>query len=263
MSEMLMTNVKEKFANARELCAGMSEEVYALTDYVATVANDSLVPAGFLMMFVCVMDDLEKKRCGFATVTEFPEYLITHNMQVRAQMPFILQVVDAIAEPDFADEVRSQCKEAFHWNIPKRVDISSKISEHENVNVAVNWWAEAIQHPKMDNGDDGLASLMVMLGGCTGGRQLTKAELQTFRERLADIIVRELKEHPAEDYPRFEVVLSVDYGPNRLLGEAGDTIGLGQFDYPCKTVMWVSETEVSVRAGYGAPMRVIWRVDAA
>lgn len=72
MSEMLMTDVCKKFANARELCPGMSEEIYALTDYMAAIANDQLVPGGILMMLVCVMDDLEKKRCGFAHKTEFP-----------------------------------------------------------------------------------------------------------------------------------------------------------------------------------------------
>lgn len=255
MSEV-MTNVKEKFADARKLCAGMSEEVYALTDYLATVANDSLVPAGFLMMFVCVMDDLEKKRCGSAARADFPEYLAIHNLQVRAQMPFILQVVDAIAEPDFADEVRAQCEEAFHWNVPKRVDVSSKISEHENINAAVNWWAEAIQHPKMDNGDDGLSMLMMMLGGCTNSRQLTETELQLFREKLSDGIMRQM-EHMDH------VTLRVDYEPDRILGEAGGAIGLGQFNFPCKTTMWITETEVSVSAGYRAPKQTIWSANAA
>ena len=251
MSEMLMTNVKEKFANARELCAGMSEEIYALTDYISAVANDSLVPAGFLMMFACVMHDLEVKRCGFARAVEFPEYLIVHNMQVRAQMPYVLQVVDAIAEPEFADEVRFQCLTTFGWNIPKRIDVSSKVSEHGNINAAVNWWAEAIQHPKMDNGDDGLASLMVMLGGRTSRRQLTEAELQTFREKLTEEITRQMARNG-------RLTLSVDYNPDRVLYQAGAAIGLGQFDYPCKTTMWITETEVSVRAGYGASEQTIW-----
>jgi len=255
MSEMLMTGVCKKFANARELCPGMSEEIYALTDYMAAIANDQLVPGGILMMLVCVMDDLEKKRCGFAHKTEFPAYLASHNMQVRAQLPYILQVVDAIAEPDFADEVRAQCKEALHWDIPKRVNVSSEVSEHGYINAAVNWWAEAIQHPKMDNGTDELSMIMAMFGG-VNKRQLTEPELQTFREALAKGIMDQMA------YSK-RVTLSVDYGPDRILGEAGCTIGLGQFDFPCKTVMWITETEVRVRAGYGADERVIWNTNAA
>ena len=256
MSEMLMTDVCKKFANARELCPGMSEEIYALTDYMAAIANDQLAPGGILMMLVCVMDDLEKKRCGFAHKTEFPEYLVTHNLQVRAQLPYILQVVDAIAEPDFAEEVRAECKEAMHWDIPKRIDVSNEASERGYINAAVNWWAEAIQHPKMDNGGNGLAMLMVMFGGCTSSRQLTEPELAVFREKLAAGIAT-LMERMGH------ATLSVDYGPDRTLGEAGATIGLGQFDFPCKTTTWISETKVSVRAGYGAPEQVIWSTDNA
>lgn len=255
MSEMLMTDVRKKFASARELCPGMSEEIYALTDYISTIANDQLVPGGILVMLIGVMDDLEKKRCGFARKTEFPEYLATHSMQVRAQLPYILQVVDAIAEPDFADEVRTECKEALCWDIPKRIDVSSEVSEHGYINAAVNWWAEAIQHPKMDNGDDGLAMLMMMFGGRTSSRQLTEADITTFRETLTAGIV-ELMERTGY------ATLSVDYGPDRTLGEAGDAIGLGQFDFPCKTTMWITEIKVSVRAGYGAPEQIIWSPNA-
>lgn len=254
MSEMLMVDVCKKFASARELCPGMSEEVYALSDYLSAVANDQLVPTGILIMLLCTMDDLEKKRCGFAHKTEFPEYLATHNMQVRAQMPYILQVIDAIAEPDFADAVRTECAEALHWNVPKRVAVSGEISKCGYINAAVNWWSEAIQHPKMDNGDDGLAMIMMMFGG-SNKRQLTESELQTFREALTTGITDQMNH--AE-----RITLSVDYGPDRILGEAGYAIGLGQFDFPCKTTMWISETEVSVRAGYGAPEQVIWSANA-
>lgn len=256
MNKMLMINVKEKFAQARELCPGMSEEVYALTDYFADVTNDRLTPTGILMVLVSIMDDLKTKRCGFAAQIEFPEYLVTHNAQVQAQMPFVLQVIDAIAETDFAEAVRAECREVFHWNIPKRVDISSKVSEHENINAAVNWWAEAIQHPKMDNGDDNLAMLLTMFGGRTSRRQLTEADLQTFREKLTGGISEQMED-------RGRVTLSVDYGPDHILGEAGAAIGLGQFDFPCKTTMWITETEVSVSAGYGAPQQTIWAANAS
>ena len=251
MNEMLITNLAEKFAKARELCPGMSEEIYALSDYLAAITHDQLVPGGIVIMLIGVMDDLEKKRCGFANKVEFPEYLVTHNAQARAQLPYILQVIDAVVEPDFADAVRTECQEAFHWNIPKRIEVSHEVSKHAHINAAVNWWAEAIQHPKMDNGDDSLAMLMVMLGGCTNRRQLTETELQTFRTALANDIINEM-EH------RKSMTLSVDYGPDYILGIAGNAIGLGQFDFPCKTVMWISETEVRVRAGYGASEQVIW-----
>lgn len=249
---MLLNNVTEKFAKARELCPGMSEEVYALTDYLATVANDSLVPEGILIMLVCAMDDLEKKRCGFAKQSEFPKYLAEHSLQVRAQMPYILQVVDAIAEQDFAEAVRAKCKMALNWDVPKRVNITDKVSEHEYINAAVNWWTEAIQHPKMDNGTDEMSGFMMLVGGGMSKRQLTEAELRIFREKLAEGILEEMKEMGGR------VTLDVDYSPDRILSEAGAAIGLGPFSYPCKTTMWISKIEVSVCAGYGAPEQIVW-----
>lgn len=256
MNKMLMVNVKEKFAQARELCPGMSEEVYALTDYFADVANDRLYPAGILVVLACIMDDLRTKRCGLAPQIEFSEYLVTHSAQVQTQMPFVLQVIDAIAEPDFAEAVRAECGEVFHWNVPKRVAISGKTSEHENINAAVNWWAEAIQYPKMGNGDDNLAMLLPMFGGRASRRQLTETDLQTFREKLTDGISKQM-----EGMGR--VTLSVDYGPDRILGEAGAAIGLGKFDFPCKTTMRITEAEVEVSAGCAVPWQTIWSANAS
>lgn len=250
----LIANLKEKFTEARELCPGMSEEIYALTDYLADVANDSLYPTGVVIMLIGVMDDLEKKRCGFSHTVEFPEYLITHGAQAKAQMPYLLQVIDAIAEPEFAEAVRAECKAAFHWDIPKLIATTSKVSEQAYINAAVDWWAETIQHPKMDNGDDTLATLMAMFGGSK--RQLTEPELQSFREGLAAGITEQMN-----DVGR--CTLSVDYAPDRILGEAGARIGLRQLDFPCKTTMWISKHTVSVCAGYGASEQVIWRADKA
>lgn len=254
MKELLMTNVNAQFAKARELCPGMSEEVYALTDYLAAIANESLFPTGVTIMLLGLMDDLEKKRCGFSHKAEFPEYLASHSVQARAQMPYLLQVMDAIAEPDFAEAVRAERKEAFHWDVPKRIAATDKISEHEYINAAVDWWSETIQHPKMDNGDDGLAMLMAMFGGSK--RQLTEPELQSFRESLATGIMRQMAKMKC-------CTLSVDYAPDQILSEAGEQIGLSQFDFPCKTMMWISEFEVSVSAGHGAPNQTIWRASKA
>ncbi len=246
MSELLMTYVKAKFANAREACPGMSEDVYALTDYFAEVANDQLTPAGVTMVLLCIMDDLKKKRCGFGRQVEFPAHLAQRALQVRAEMPYFLQVLDAVAERGFADEVRAECREAFNWDVPKRVTTTDKISSRDNINAAVDWWSEAIQHPKMDNGTNEMSMAMMLFGGMHR-RQLTADDLRTFREKLAEGIVQRMVREG------HRITLDVDYGPDRTLGEAGAAIGLGQFDFPCKTTMWVSDTEVRVSAGYGAP----------
>ena len=48
MTEKTMNNVREKLSRSREMCPGLSEEVYALTDYMASVANDKLLLQGML-----------------------------------------------------------------------------------------------------------------------------------------------------------------------------------------------------------------------
>lgn len=252
MEELLMTDVNKKFAEARKLCPGMSEEVYALTDYLASVANSTLYPGGVVVTLLGVRDDLEKNRCGFSGVMEFPEYFITHGVQARAQMRYLLQVIDAIAEPDFAEAVRRECKEVFGWNVPKRIVVASKVSEHDYIGAAVDWWAEMIQHPKMDNGEAGLANLMTMFGGSK--RQLTEPELQVFRESLAAGITEQMGTVG-------RCTLDVDYSPDHILGEAGARIGLNRFDFPRKTTMYINESTVTVSIGCGAPEQVIWRAE--
>lgn len=64
-NQNLLKNVKQKFAEAREKCPGMSDDVYALTDYISSVANDELVPMGLIMCMTLVLDDLQKGRNGF------------------------------------------------------------------------------------------------------------------------------------------------------------------------------------------------------
>lgn len=249
MSNLLMKNVREKFTKAREKCPGMSEEIYAVTDYLATIANDTLAPAGVVVMLISVIDDLDKKRCGFGIQIEFPEYLAIHAPQVRAQLPYILQVFDAIFDEAFAKEVREECQEAFHWGVPRRVVATDKVSTSDYINAAVDWWAEAIQHPRMNRGGNQSAFLMPTLGGKS--RQYTENEINQFRKVLADVLAKELER-------RERVVLSVNYRPDCFLSQAGNIIGMNQFDYPCKTDMWISATKVSVCAGEGASEEIIW-----
>ena len=61
----LLENASQKLREAREKCPGMSEELYALTDYMAEVTNESVLPVGLVMCLVCVLDDIQKGRNGF------------------------------------------------------------------------------------------------------------------------------------------------------------------------------------------------------
>lgn len=66
MTEKTMNNVREKLSRSREMCPGLSEEVYALTDYMASVANDKLLPQGMLSCLVLSMIDIRREINGFS-----------------------------------------------------------------------------------------------------------------------------------------------------------------------------------------------------
>ena len=246
----VLNGVKQKFAEAREKCPGMSDDVYALTDYISLVANDSLVPAGLSVCLALIMDDLQTGRNGFGQNEPLPEYLSNRKEQIITQMVYIPQVVDAIADKEFAEEFREICKDVFGFNPPKRVNANTDSYYPENVRAAVDWWGNAVQSPKLDNGGDMNPVLMMMLSGKQSGH--SEEKMKIFKDSLAKDILVELQK-----YGRCS--LSVDYHPCEILYRAGEKIGLDDMTgYPWKTWMDISEEAVVVSEGYGAPRKTIW-----
>jgi len=252
MKEATMNNIREKLANAQELCPGMSKDFYLLTDYMSENTNDELVPMGIVMLSVCVRDDLEKGRNGFGR--SFPEELANRRGFVKDEIQWIPQLIDAIAEEEFAAEVRQVWKEIFGSVPPKRVDttaVDTDTTYPKYVKAAIDWWANAIVSPKFDNGEALPAFFSFLMAGAA--KEYTPAEIKTFKEALAKGIMDEMSMYGRCD-------LDVDYHPCRVLANAGNLIGVNDMTgYPCKTYMSVSVNEVIVRAGYGAPAEVIWK----
>lgn len=254
MKEILMNDVKERFSNVREKCVGMSEEIYALAEYVSAVASDGpLLPEGLAICLVCVQDDIQKGRSGFYGFNgEFPKYLIENKNQVLSQMGYFPQVVDAVAEEEFAEAFRAVFKDFFGINPPKRVNAEIDSKYPENIKAAVNWWANAILAPKLDNGEE-LNPLLMMLVG-SSRKNYTKEDIKLFKDTLAEGIQKEMESSGGRG-----CYICVDYNPCRILAEAGEKIGVDSMTgYPWKTNMEVSDTRVVVSAGYGAEYKTIW-----
>ncbi len=249
-----MNEMKKRFSEARVKCHGMPEEVYQLADYLAKHINEEVVPTGITIALICTMDDINKGRCGFGGGNcSFPDFFVEHKSQVLAQACYILQIVDEITDAEFADAVRTECKDAFHWNVPKRVSVSDDNEYPAYVKAAIDWWAEAIQHPKMDNGDNSLGNLMAMLGGSSLAKNFSEDEMRAFRSTLATGIISDIEKFGCAQ-------LNVDYGPDRILHEAGEAAGITSgFAFPCKTYMRVSKDKVTVSAGHAAPNETIWK----
>jgi hypothetical protein len=249
-----MKEMRKRLSDTRTKCPGMSEEVYQLADYLAKHINEEIVPRGVVIILICTMDDINKGRCGFGGGDcSFPDYFIEHKSQVLAQACYILQIIDEVTDAEFANDVRTECKNTFHWNVPKRVSVSDDNEYPAYVTAAIDWWAEAIQHPKMDNGSNSLGSLMAMLGGSSLAKNFSEEEMKNFRSKLAAGIISEIEKYGCAQ-------LRVDYGPDGILYEAGEAAGITNgFAFPCKTYMRVSKDEVTVSAGYAAPNETIWK----
>ena len=242
MEKNLMTGVKEKLANARQLCPGMSKDMYLLTDYMSENVNDNLVPIGFMRFTALVQNDLEKGRNGFAG--NFPAELSARKDFVLDEIKWIPQVVDAIANEDFANEFRSEWEKVYHTVPPKRLNTSSIATDSDYlpyIKAAVDWWANAIISPKFDNGEALPTFLSFLMAGSQ--KSYSAEEIKIFKEELAKRIATELEKFNCCN-------LDVDYGPCTILDEVGQKIGVTM--YPCKTYMKITTECVTVHAGYGS-----------
>lgn len=261
--EILMEDVNSKLANARNACPGLSEHVYALTDYMSVYANKCLTPQGLLLCFVICLDDIKSGKRGIPeSVEPFPEYLLSHKVQVLVQAAYVPQVIDALADEDFSTEFRSLCKKILNFNPPKRQKIDDTNTHFEdiypkNVQVAVNWWANAIANPKFDNGDKsasgGMASILAMM--LSARNTITEEQVKKFKKELAELIVEQL------DDSAYTCNLSVDYGPNHILSAAAEKADIpAGMNFPRKTQMTISKDKVTVREGDGASTKILWQI---
>jgi hypothetical protein len=134
---------------------------------------------------------------------------------------------------------------------------------------AADWWAEQITGQKLnwDNGasqnasskeDRDISMTMFLLGNMTANmarEKITPAQISTFKNSL----VRQLKEdYDSCYYPN--ILLSVDYHPERYLSIAAEEAGIDDFAFPCKTDMWITERSIQVKLGYSADIKTIFRL---
>lgn len=116
----------------------------------------------------------------------------------------------------------------------------------EKAEIAANWWAEIIQRPKFDNGDNsstgGIASIMAS----TLTKEISEESINHFKENLTTVIDDRLNE---EGYKR-RFTLDVDYHPCFILCEAAERSGVPLLNFPWKTTMWIEPNSISVSYGY-------------
>ena len=124
----------------------------------------------------------------------------------------------------------------------------------EQIEKAVDWWANAIVNPKFDGlsdeeradpQNDGYQLAEIMTAA--SHKNPTNEQLEAFKLSL-----QEQLETLDEYSPR---TLGVDYGPCLILHEAAKAAGIERISlFPWKTNMWFyDDGRVGVSAGYRAP----------
>lgn len=209
---------KDRLFEARERCEGLHEDVYLIADYMfAIISSNALSPQGLALCFSEAMNIMR---------TEVPR---------KVQAVYFPQLIDELADEDYAEEFRKLCKEAYGFNPPKRyteVDIG-EIPEY--IKVAVDWWANAITSRGCNEHVPRKLYQYV-----ANGQHYTREEIATYKKALSQRINRGLKSHT-------DVKLYVDNWACPELEDAGRTIGVDpMIGYPWNTYMLVTEKEVRV-----------------
>lgn len=119
----------------------------------------------------------------------------------------------------------------------------------KEVEVATNWWVEALKDPQMDNGDimqsymmQKLTNLMTPLG---------EEPLNKFKEILSAAIKDKLSKGQS-------LSLGVDYQPEMPLDLYAESAGIPDQYFPVKTQMWIQPGCVSVSCGWGQPNEILY-----
>ncbi len=122
--------------------------------------------------------------------------------------------------------------------------------------VAAKWWADKfwkVGPGNFDNGDSSSIGGMAMLLATMLAMDSHPSDeaIDLFEERLAKTIKEKVEE-------RGSMTLSVDYGPDDILGSLAQETGVNTNGFPWKTTMWIEKEKVSVSAGYAAPCEIIF-----
>lgn len=255
MTEIIMKQVQEKLSKSREMCPGLSNEVYALTDYMAKVTNDTVMPREMATLLELVLRDISRGKNGFSEQEdEHFEYLKKNQTKIFEQAVYVPQIIDAIADKDFSNEFRRICEEELNFDLPKKGDIEGDYPDY--VKAAVNWWADAIGDPKFDNGDPEAGAFVASLAMQENSKSsISKEQIELFKKELAQLVMVKMDLlHNSQCY------LEVDYHPDTSLYIAASKAGIDtRMRFPWKTQMIINKERVTVSAGDAAPWKTIWK----
>ena len=120
---MTELELKEKLLDAENLCPGMMPIDYDFARCLADYLNEPMTPRNFAL-FACLMVEdirdvlIETDEVVLAT---YPKVFKKKGEKMLRNAQYILQIIDVVTEPEFADEVRQFLKVTMGWDVVKRV----------------------------------------------------------------------------------------------------------------------------------------------
>lgn len=113
--------------------------------------------------------------------------------------------------------------------------------------VAAKWWADKLRNVKpgnFDNGGSGDVDFWAMMLGTmiAMNTQIPAKSIDKFEECLSETIKKEVDDCGY-------LTLSVDYGPDYILGKLAKETEISTNIFPWKTTMWIKKDKISVSSG--------------
>lgn len=247
---MKLSEAKRKLAACREMCPGMSEHTYALTDYLAENVQQDSTPEGLMLFLVLALYDIERGRTDVES-RQLSESLVKNKQEVLKDARYVQLVVDEIADKEFAEEFRTLCKELLGYDTRKKEKaepVTKSMEEYaKSISAAAQWWTNIIMNPPKEKSITSEEHIGRILNG---GNAITKIQGMIFKNALEDEIRENLK---TEDV----CIISVEYQPCDMLEKAAKSIGMKNTQFPWKTKMIVQKDMVLVSSPSGTD--IIWR----
>jgi hypothetical protein len=120
--------------------------------------------------------------------------------------------------------------------------------------IASSWWTNVIKNPKMDNGDESQAGMLINMLATLNTSKITPEQQKQFNYELYEEIKNTIK-----DYDDTQIMwLDVDYGPNKYLSEPAEKCNISLNNFPIKTTMQINKHVVKVRYGYGSDYETLY-----
>ena len=122
-------------------------------------------------------------------------------------------------------------------------------------NAAATWWANKVCSPTFDNGDSSDGGVTSMLGMLSASLTPYPSNIQL--TKMIEVLGAKIDERLAK-HPEYGFTLHVDYGPDPMLYEVANEVGISTNRFPWKTTMWINLNYVTASVGYHGRTILIW-----